>query len=660
MKKIAAVLLMIAILSMSGGVFAAYQDVPSGAPYSDAATRVTSLGLMEAAGGSFKPNDAVTREQFSKIMVIAAGMGDTAASFSGSTEFSDIAADSEYSGYINAAISKGFITGAVDGKFHPDDAVTYAQVCTAAIKALGYTNEDIPGTWPKNYIEKAKVLGLTEGLTFSNNAAVPRWAMAAILNRLLDTDIKATGADGAKTLADVSGLAAAALYTNYSKPEIARGPVTNLALGSIDMKDRPSVVRNTVDNTTDPATITTGEAIGIDQIKELDVVYQVTDKSGKNRYILVIDNKVTGEITGILPNKFTPQTVQVNNVDYGLGKYFDLSKLDSSDNSLKIGDRITLLLGYDGKVEDIVYSSDVDNSSCAFVLNYTARVSSEPEDFGQEYYTIKLMFVDGSVGTFNTSGNPSGVKGRLVSYSKKDDGSVVFDRINYTSLTGATLKKQERKIYYGYGTGNSSVTNNVKVFNLLSNSEGADAQVQIVNWSDLPEGDIASEKILHINTEGYFQDTNVIVTNDILEKGAKIGILKPSNDKLVADGDSGYTVLVEGKEYKFNSSTPLNGANSAVKVILQNGAITSFREFVSSEEKAYRIQALDKNRIRINSLTYDFGSNVMICIEDRLGNVKIGSLDDLRINSLYDGVYVYLDKQLDYGGKVAVIMVHEL
>lgn len=660
MKKIAAILLMIAILSMSGGVFAAYQDVPSGASYSDAVARVTSLGLMDAAGSSFKPNETVTREQFSKIMVIAAGLGDTAASLSGSTAFSDIAADSEYSGYINAAISKGFITGAVDGKFHPADAVTFAQVCTAAVKVLGYTNEDVPGTWPKNYIEKAKALGLTDGITLSSGAAVPRWAMAVILNRLLATKVKSTGAEAAKTLAEASGLTIASMYTNYSKPEIARGAVTGLILGSIDMRDRPSVVRNTVDNNTNPATVTTGEAIGIDEIKALDVVYQVTDKSGKNRYILVIDDKVTGEITGILPNKFTPQTIQVNNVSYELGKYFNLSKLDSSADSLKIGDRVTLLLGYDGKVEDIVYSSDVDNSSYAFVLNYTARVSSDEKDFGQEYYTIKLLFVDGSVGTFNTDGNPSGAKGRLVSYSKKDDGSVVFGMINYTGLTSVTFKKQERKIYYGYGAYNSAVTNNVKVFNLLSNSEGADAQVQIVNWSDLPEGDISPDKVLHINMEGFFQDTNIIVTSDILEKDAKIGILKPSNDKLVAEGTNAYTILVEGKEYNFNSSMAINGENSAVKVILQNGSISSFREFVSPEEKSNRIQALDKNRIRINNLTYDFGSNTMVCIKDSMGNVKIGSLDDLRINSLYNGVYVYLDKQLEYGGKVVVIMVQEL
>ena len=139
------------ILCFTASAYASFQDVPQGASYSDALSRVTALGIMGGVGDNlFQPDSVLTREQFAKSIVVAAGLNDTAGTLKGSTIFADIDPSRWSNGFINAALNNGFITGMPDGTFHPTDSITFAQACTVLVKALGYTDQDVPGMWPKN------------------------------------------------------------------------------------------------------------------------------------------------------------------------------------------------------------------------------------------------------------------------------------------------------------------------------------------------------------------------------------------------------------------------------------------------------------------------------------------------------------------------------
>ena len=111
----------------------------------------------------------------------------------GTSIFPDVKETAWSSGYINEAIDKGYITGMTDGRFHPADYISYAQICTILVKALGYTDQDITGQWPQNYISKASLLGLTKGVNLKSNDKTPRWAAVTMINNLLDTEVKSSG-----------------------------------------------------------------------------------------------------------------------------------------------------------------------------------------------------------------------------------------------------------------------------------------------------------------------------------------------------------------------------------------------------------------------------------------------------------------------------------
>ena len=89
-----------------------------------------------------------------------ASMISTAVSVYAAVDFPDMknhwAAD-----HVKVLTEKGIISGRGDGLFHPEEQVLINEYIKMVVTALGYTDiENYPGDWARNYIEKAKELGL--------------------------------------------------------------------------------------------------------------------------------------------------------------------------------------------------------------------------------------------------------------------------------------------------------------------------------------------------------------------------------------------------------------------------------------------------------------------------------------------------------------------
>lgn len=203
MKRILSLLLTVVMLMGAVVTASAYSDVSTSASYAGAVEKLTALGIVSGSKDQFFPNATLTREQFAKMIVIATNQSDSVSQTS--TPFSDVPASRWSSGYISLANSSGYITGLPNGTFGPNGSVTWGQAITIAVRALGYTDDDLTGNWPTNYVTKAKSLALTDGLTFNASAAIPRWAAAVILSRALDTDVKSDSTATA-SLAETAGL----------------------------------------------------------------------------------------------------------------------------------------------------------------------------------------------------------------------------------------------------------------------------------------------------------------------------------------------------------------------------------------------------------------------------------------------------------------------
>ena len=179
---------------------------PSGAVFTDvsdnserwAAETLASLGIVSSVS-SFNPDSSLTRAEFCKMAVLAAGFSEESL-YASYTIFPDVLASSWYSAYVNAAVRKyQILQGYPSGLFMPDNSITYGEAATILVKMLGYTVDDVGYFWPRDYILKAEQVGLTREMdSLSPDAPLPRGQAAILIRNLLLCDQKEGGAFSAQ------------------------------------------------------------------------------------------------------------------------------------------------------------------------------------------------------------------------------------------------------------------------------------------------------------------------------------------------------------------------------------------------------------------------------------------------------------------------------
>jgi hypothetical protein len=149
--------------------------------------KLVALGIINGyPDGTFKPGNRITRAEFAKIAVIAAGLKDSADLFKNSpSKFSDVAAGEWYTGWVNLAVSQGYVKGYPDGTFKPNAQITYAEVITVLLRLLGY-NDNLPGDWPMDYLVKATKLGVTKNVSVNAAAPATRGDVAILAEQTLE------------------------------------------------------------------------------------------------------------------------------------------------------------------------------------------------------------------------------------------------------------------------------------------------------------------------------------------------------------------------------------------------------------------------------------------------------------------------------------------
>lgn len=646
---------MLAVMCISTTFSYAATGTQTESAWKDTLAKLEVMGVVDEA--DLNTTAKMTREVFSKIIVNSTGNYELAQALKGTTTFSDVAKTSEFCGYINAAANKGYLTAYADGRFKPKTNVTFAQLCTAMISALGYKSSDIVGSWPKGYIEKAKSLGLTNGVNYNTSDEVSTSSVIIMVGRMLNANIKKSStADKDITLKESAGLTNDQVNWVYSEPEVAFNFNPNTKkLGNITFKANIPILRNTIDNGVSPATSVIGERITLEAIKDKDVVYEVYNKLNVLIYYLVIDNKIEGKITSILPSKYAPTSIKINDVNYDLGENSKIEKFNSTNGSLSVEDHVSVVLGYDGKVVDAYYVQDDNNKEYAFVVDCDTKVSEAAADYGKTYYTVTLMHVDGTTKTYKIAEDASEYKWRLVKYSNVEDKTVKLLKLAYRNDTEIVIDRYQQKI------GQSYIADNVKIFNYT------DEAVNLINWNDIPDGTLAAGKVKYLAIAGDFDDVCVILTSDIFNQQYKnyvVKSIKEPSDKNLADENSAYYQynLASGSEnytYVSKTGSGITGAfvGSVLSMKLYNNRVSTFSKVVTPDTIGTRVQAIDSKRIKINNIVYMFASNVAIYYKDYKGNLTAKKYSDIELDTDYPSIRLYFDRSINNGGRVQTIVI---
>lgn len=105
-------------------------------PYADQINTLAVYGLLLGVGdGSFQPDGSLTRAQLCAILSRLLNV-----TYTGSSRFTDVADGAWYSGAVNAMAELGLVQGVGDGRFLPDDPLTWEQLCAILSRTACYLN----------------------------------------------------------------------------------------------------------------------------------------------------------------------------------------------------------------------------------------------------------------------------------------------------------------------------------------------------------------------------------------------------------------------------------------------------------------------------------------------------------------------------------------
>lgn len=124
-----------------------------------AGKQLNTLGLLRGyTDGTLGLDRYIIRSEVTALLVRALGYNDKDVPGEGK-KFSDVYAD--YWAYpdIQKAYNLKLIVGDTGGTFRPLHNISYAEVVTILVNALGQ-NKNLEGDWPTNYINKAKEIGI--------------------------------------------------------------------------------------------------------------------------------------------------------------------------------------------------------------------------------------------------------------------------------------------------------------------------------------------------------------------------------------------------------------------------------------------------------------------------------------------------------------------
>ncbi|MFB7159453.1 S-layer homology domain-containing protein [Lysinibacillus sp. NPDC056232] len=110
----------------------AFSDVPKSHVNYEQITRLQRAGIVDGSNGAFRPNASITRAEMAKVIVLAFGLTPE-----GNSTFKDIDPSHWASEYIAALADHNIALGDEDGNFRPNENLTRAEFTAIMYRALG-------------------------------------------------------------------------------------------------------------------------------------------------------------------------------------------------------------------------------------------------------------------------------------------------------------------------------------------------------------------------------------------------------------------------------------------------------------------------------------------------------------------------------------------
>ena len=344
----------------------------------------------------------ITRGAFAKMLVSFSTYRESVdAQGTVGTLYRDVPGTSQWAPYIRIAVQQGWMNGYTDGSFRPDNTVTLEEACAAVLKLLSYKTTDLTGSFPQAQLSKAQQIGLRDQLTCTQGQAMTYEQSTLLLYNALRANTASGSAYGSSLGFTVSN---GQVDTSSVLLKSRKGPF--VAEEGTQLPFTPvSVYRN--DKTSASA-----------ELNKYDVYYY----SESLQTVWIYTRRAAGRITAVSPSASAPTALTVAGSNYTLGSAAVASKI-SSLNGGGVGEVVTLLLGMDNEVADVITGEEAD--SVFYGVVQTATRSLVEDNGADVLQKISVMCTDGITRTVNIDKSLNYPTGWLVEISVTPEGEQV-------------------------------------------------------------------------------------------------------------------------------------------------------------------------------------------------------------------------------------------
>ena len=389
------------------------------APEAEASQVVRALGIMVGdARGDLNLSSPVTRAEFITMAVKASPGGDRVGRASVSP-YPDVSRNHWASGYVEAGVAAGLISGYSDGTFRPDNRISLAEGATIALALLGYGPADFSGAYPTGQLAMYRSLGLDRGVTAAgaSDRLTRRDAMYLFYNLMT-----APSGEGRPYLEKLG-------YSLNAAGELDLVDLVNRSM------EGPEVVREGWQahipfDVQNAAVRLAGKTAAISDIREGDVVYW---NRGLNT-LWIYRDRVVGSIQALEPSSSAPTAVTVAGrtcpIETASAAYA-LSDL----GRYGLGDRVTLLLGRDGGVAAVEEGAISEGDGpVGLITGIGTGTYSDGRGGSYMARTALLLATDGRTYRYQV---PDGLKeGDLVRVTLSASGETDLKKVRSDAVSG--------------------------------------------------------------------------------------------------------------------------------------------------------------------------------------------------------------------------------
>ena len=597
--------------------------LPAGAvSQSTALETIQALGILAGdSQGNLNLSSAVTRAEFVTMMTAASSYKDTVGSGYGVSLFKDVKSSHWASEYIRLAVEQNWMTGYTDGTFRPGRTITLEEACTALLRLLGYDASSLAGSFPTAQLSKAGAVGLLDDVTAKQGQTLTRQDCVTLFYHLLLAETKA-GAVYGTTLG----------YT------VKNNEVDYATVVSADTKG-PYVADNGGGLTlpfTPTAVYVDGALSDQSQVKQYDVYYY----NAGLRTVWVYTDRATGTLTDLSPSKTAPTSATVAGVTYSIGSSTASYKL-SSQGQFSQGDVVTVLLGMDGDIVDVVSAQNSETTYYGVVVASTKAASSSSTSSSSTTSAqaqTQVACSDGTVRTFYHSGGAQSV-GKLVSVTVTQSGTTL-SAISKRSLSGTVNSAGTR--FAGY-----SFADNVEI--LDTDGDGGYARIYP---SRLAGYSLTDDDVLFYSLDST-GSIDCLILDEATGDTYTYAFVTQATSKTDGNSLSGsYTYLQNGQSHSVSGqqtySVKVGGARLTFS---DNGSLKGMRQLSSV------------NLTGLTSLTATAGSNKYALAEDVTVLLRDGSQQGYypttlsAVNSTdYSLVGWYDNQGASAGGRIRILV----